>query len=84
MSPKKRKKNKQINEIKKEISNNNLNSNSNNSNNSNSNSNLIKKKEEIYSLINLKSNHEELIKFIESGGNKCFELFQYLGTSTHW
>lgn len=30
------------------------------------------------------NNHEALKKFIESGGKKCFELFQYLSSSTHW
>lgn len=31
-----------------------------------------------------KRNHETLHKFIESGGKKCYELFQYLSSSTHW
>lgn len=34
--------------------------------------------------LNNRSNHEALIKFIEAGGKKCFELFQYLSSSTHW
>jgi hypothetical protein len=29
-------------------------------------------------------NHETLFKFIEAGGKKCYELFQYLSSSTHW
>jgi hypothetical protein len=33
---------------------------------------------------NSQNNHEALKKFIESGGKKCFELFQYLSSSTHW
>jgi hypothetical protein len=29
-------------------------------------------------------NHETLFKFIEAGGKKCYELFQYLSSSPHW
>jgi hypothetical protein len=38
----------------------------------------------ITNLNSSKANQETLFRFIEAGGKKCYELFQYLSSSTHW